>query len=71
MSASISPSSPLLTPQQAAKYLKGITARGLERWRTTGDGPVFVKIGRRVYYTSEALDAFITKQRMKSTSQAA
>ena len=40
----------ILAPVDAARLL-GVSARTLERWRVSGDGPRFVRIGlRRVGY---------------------
>ena len=35
-----------------------ISARTLERWRWTGEGPAFLKIGGRVVYRLEDIEAF-------------
>lgn len=35
-----------------------ISARTLERWRWTGDGPAFLKIGGRVVYRLEDVLAY-------------
>ncbi len=50
----------------AANY---VTARGLplspktlQKWATTGGGPVFRKFGSRVVYTPEDLDAWISNR---------
>ena len=52
----------VLTPAEAAKFLRS-NARTLERWRYLGDGPIFVKIGRRVAYRQEDLEAFLMTRR--------
>lgn len=59
--------SPLCTPQESAKYLKS-NARTLERWRTEGNGPRYVKVGRRVHYRRAALDAWIEQQERSHTA---
>jgi hypothetical protein len=45
----------------------------MERLRTTGDGPVFIKLGSgkrcRVVYRRRDLDAWLDAQRRDSTSQ--
>ena len=38
---------PLYVTNEAAALLRS-NPRTLERWRTTGEGPTFVKLGRRV-----------------------
>jgi hypothetical protein len=35
----------------------------LATWRATGKGPVFIKLGRRVFYSRADLDAWIATQR--------
>jgi predicted site-specific integrase-resolvase len=35
-----------------------ISHRTLERWRWTGDGPSFIKLGGRVIYRLEDVEAF-------------
>ena len=37
----------MLTPAQLAELL-GCTTRSLERWRISGDGPAFVRIGPKL-----------------------
>ena len=43
--------------------------RTLERWRTRGEGPAFVKIGRRVGYTPVALAEWVQQQTRRHTRQ--
>ena len=54
--AALSPS--LLTPEQAAGFL-GVTAATLNVWRATRRYPLpYCKIGRKVMYRAEDLEAF-------------
>ena len=46
-----------------------LSERTLERMRVTGDGPPFVKTGRRVAYRSADIDAWIASRTRQSTSQ--
>jgi predicted DNA-binding transcriptional regulator AlpA len=46
-------SSQMLTEKAVAARL-GVTARTLQRWRTTGDGPAWIRIGPRMIRYSEA-----------------
>ena len=39
-----------------------ISPRTLERWRHTGEGPQFIKIGGRVAYRVEDIEAYETAQ---------
>lgn len=59
----------LLTPPEAAEVLR-TKARTIERWRTNGDGPAFVRIGRRVAYRRQDLEAFITQNRTTPSREA-
>jgi predicted site-specific integrase-resolvase len=43
----------------------------LERWRTEGIGPVFLKLQGRVLYRVEDVEAFETNSLRKSTSERA
>ena len=39
-----------------------ISHRTLERWRGTGEGPKFIKLGDRVIYRLEDVEAFEAEQ---------
>lgn len=54
---------------QAARKL-GVSPRTLEKWRITGDGPPFIKVGRRVVYRQCDLDEWLQAHRRLSTSDA-
>ena len=56
-----------LSTRQAAALL-GLSSRTLERYRVTGDGPVFSKLGRRVCYARADIDGWASGQRRRSTS---
>jgi len=58
----------LRTPQ-AAEYV-GLSASTLEKFRLTGNGPVYQKAGPKiVIYRVEDLDAWLNSQRRRSTSE--
>ncbi len=58
------PHSPMLTERQAAKMLR-CSVRNLQRLRTEGGGPKFVKISdRRLAYLPEDLSAWIAARRV-------
>jgi predicted site-specific integrase-resolvase len=44
-----------------------ISHRTLERWRWTGEGPQFIKIGGRVVYRQEDIEAYETDNLRSST----
>ena len=50
--------SPLLTAIDAATYLR-IDVRTLANWRAAGRGPSYIRVGRRPFYTREALDSWL------------
>ena len=57
----------LRTPE-AAEYV-GLSASTLEKFRLTGNGPVYQKAGSKiVIYRVEDLDAWLNAQRRNSTS---
>lgn len=45
-----------------------ISPRTLERWRWIGEGPAYLKIGGRVVYRLEDVEAYEAEQRRTSTS---
>jgi predicted DNA-binding transcriptional regulator AlpA len=61
--------SELLNVEAAAEYL-GLGKSTLDKWRVSGAGPVFVKMGvHRVAYLRSDLDRFIAHCRQRSTAQ--
>jgi predicted DNA-binding transcriptional regulator AlpA len=57
----------LLSQRDAATML-GLSPRTLERFRCTGFGPRFHKIGRRVLYRSADVETWIASRVRTSTS---
>jgi helix-turn-helix protein len=53
--------------QDAAMYL-GLAPQTLAKLRWSGDSPPYFKVGRRVLYDREELDAWLNERRRKSTS---
>lgn len=53
---------------EAADYL-GLSVSALNKWRVTGKGPKFVKMGRVVAYRISDLHEWLEKQAIQSTSQ--
>lgn len=47
----------------------GCSVRTLERYRASGDGPRFVKVGRLVRYRASDLDAWLGGRVRGSTSE--
>ena len=48
-----------------------LSPRTLERWRWTGEGPAYLKIGGRVVYRLEDIEAYEAENLRASTSAAA
>ncbi len=49
----------------------GLSEATLERWRSEGIGPVFLKLQGRVLYRAEDIEAFEAESLRKSTSERA
>ena len=59
----------MLDTKAAANYLGGLSKNTLDRWRWSGDGPRFVKLGRAVRYRIEDLDRFIEEGARTNTTE--
>jgi predicted site-specific integrase-resolvase len=46
-----------------------VSHRTLERWRWTGEGPKYIKLGGRVVYRLEDVEAFEANQVRRSTAE--
>ena len=57
----------LRNTNEAAGYV-GLKQRTLEKKRREGSGPVFLKLGGRVLYDQQDLDAWLASCRRTSTS---
>lgn len=49
----------------------GVKPSCLAKWRVTGEGPKFVKLGKRVAYRQQDIDSWIESKVRSSTSEAA
>lgn len=58
-----------LTPNQLALMIS-VSLSTLARWRVEGNGPAFMKAGRAVLYSHEAVTTWLTKTQRQSTSEA-
>jgi hypothetical protein len=58
---------PLKATPAAAEFC-GSRPATLEKWRWTGDGPPFLKVGRKVLYRPADLRAFLKGCERRSTS---
>lgn len=68
MPASLEAKPSALRTSDAAEYC-GSSASTFEKLRLTGGGPVYSKLGRRVVYRVEDLDAWLASNRRRSTSE--
>ena len=58
----------MLSQHEAAVYLR-LSERTLERFRVSGEGPRFARLGRRVVYRQSDLDAWVAARVVVSTSE--
>ena len=65
---SVESKAPVKGTEEAAAYC-GSSASTFEKLRHKGGGPVYCKIGRRVVYRVEDLDAWLAENRRRSTSE--
>ena len=56
-----------LIPASSATHYTGMATQTYAKWRVDGCGPDFVKLGRRVFYTSGALRSWIKNQTRRNT----
>ncbi len=56
-----------LSTRRAAAFL-GLSPRTLDRYRVTGEGPVYHRFGNRILYRREDLEAWAGARRVRSTS---
>lgn len=58
----------LLNNAETARLL-GVSPRTLPKWRLRGDGPPFVRVGRRrVLYRLDAIETYLAARSRRSTS---
>jgi hypothetical protein len=71
MTSRTTPDSPIASPwlntERAAQYI-GYGVPTLERYRLSGAGPVYSRVGRRVLYHVDDLDEWMRLGRRRSTS---
>ncbi len=61
-------SAPANVDTRRAAELIGMSKRTLEKWRSEGTGPPFLKLGRRVLYSVADLEEWLRSRRRYSTS---
>lgn len=60
---------PLLTPDEAAAYLR-LARATLAKMRCLGGGPRFVRLGRKIAYRGSDLESWLEKRLAASTTDA-
>ena len=58
----------LLTENDVAELLR-TSPRCLQAWRTRGGGPAFLRVGRLVRYSQDAVQEWLDGQMRRSTSE--
>lgn len=61
--------STLLSDTDASAYLGGIRPKTLKNWRSAGEGPSFIKVGRSVRYSVADLDQYLAASRVERLAQ--
>jgi predicted DNA-binding transcriptional regulator AlpA len=60
----------LINAKHTAQHLC-ITEGTLAKWRLTGEGPKFLRVGRRIAYDPRDIQTWLDARRVSSTSQEA
>lgn len=58
----------VLRPDETARRLNNSTST-LAKWRMTGDGPRFVKVGRAVRYRQSDIEDWLASRTVSSTAE--
>jgi hypothetical protein len=58
----------LMNTKELSDYLK-ISTKTLERMRLNGDGPAYIKVGRRVLYSDLQIETYISERSYQSTAE--
>jgi excisionase family DNA binding protein len=56
---------------EAARYLGLGSAQTLRNWRHLGRGPAYCRLGRRILYRREDLEAFLVSRRIDPQAEGA
>lgn len=70
LASAAAPSSPFLTPQQAADYL-GLKRSTIDYYRWVGGGPNYRKHGGRVFYHIDDVNAWSAGRAFRSSAERA
>lgn len=58
-----------LVPESALAARYGKTVRALQRWRSKGYGPTYMRIGGSIFYRMEDIEAFESRMRQGGEAQ--
>jgi len=58
----------MFSTPQLAKRLSPVSVRTIENWRISGQGPPFVKAGRRVLYQKSAIQRWLSQRTKTRTT---
>jgi predicted DNA-binding transcriptional regulator AlpA len=57
---------PIVTQTEFAESIAH-SPRTVQRWRTTGEGPAFVKLGKRIFYQRSAIHEWLRRRTVPNT----
>lgn len=61
---------PLASIEETVEYLGGVVTRGqMAQWRYMGTGPAFHKVGRKVLYDLDEVNAWLDSNRHEKTGE--
>lgn len=58
----------MMNQKQAAGYI-GMSTGYLKKKRSDGEGPIYSRVGKRVIYRKEDLDAFLNEHQVTTTGR--
>lgn len=59
----------LLSPEEAAEYLGGVSLSTLSNWRVQRTGPAYTKAGRLIRYRESSLVAYLAARNVGTSDQ--
>lgn len=57
----------MLTEEDLSEYF-GVKKDTVRKWRITGNGPIYLKVGGRVMYPRKAVQDYVANRMFRSTS---
>lgn len=60
-----------LIPDDAADPYIGAAKKTRANWRVLGVGPAFIRVGRKIFYHPDDINAWVNSRRASSTSELA